>query len=130
MFKLFSTSYRSSFARFSHEEEEIEIPFEVQVPEGFVPFEWVSDVVIRVTALQLEVEPETITLNQKFQKDLNADSLDIVEINMKIEKMLNIEVPDYCLGLIISVDDATRIIHHIVNGEPLPWDKKKTKKPE
>lgn len=108
-------------------QEEVEIPFEVSIPEGTISYEWVADVVTRVTASQLECDSESITLDKRFQKDLNADSLDIVEINMKIEKMLNIDVPDYCLGLIITVDDAARIIYYIINGEPLPWDKDKKK---
>jgi len=110
--------------------EEVEIPFEVEIPENEVSFEWVADVVIRVTALQVEMKPEDIKLESRYEKDLNADSLDIVEINMKLEKMLDITVPDYCIAFIITVEDAVLIIHRIINGIELPknWDPEKNKK--
>lgn len=104
--------------------EESEIPFEVIIPEGLVPFEWVADVVIRVTAAQLDIEPEQISLKKRFQKDLNADSLDIVEICVTIEKMLGIVVPDFCLGWIYTVDDASRIAHHLLNNGEISKEKK------
>lgn len=110
--------------------EEVEIPFDVDIPEGEVPFEWVADVVIRVSALQVEMEAEDIKLESRYEKDLNADSLDIVEINMKLEKMLGITVPDYCIAFIITVEDAVLIIHRIINNIELPknWDPEKRKK--
>lgn len=107
--------------------EDVEIPFDVDIPEGEVPFEWVADVVIRVSAAQVEMNPEEVTLQSRYEKDLNADSLDIVEINMKLEKMLGILVPDYSIGFIITVEDAVLIIHRLMNGIELPksWNPEK-----
>ena len=47
-----------------------------------------------IIADQLDTEPEEITLETDLMKDLEADSLDAVEIIMAIENEFNIEVPD------------------------------------
>lgn len=103
---------------FELEEDNVEIPFTVEMPEGEISLEWVTDIVTRVTAMHLDLEVEDIDPTKRFQQDLNADSLDIVEINMKLEKMLDISVPDYYIGLIITVDDAARVIQKVLNEEP------------
>ncbi|NLP31426.1 MAG: acyl carrier protein [Clostridiales bacterium] len=43
---------------------------------------------------QLGIEEDEITLNTHLMKDLEADSLDAVEIIMAIEDEFGIEVPD------------------------------------
>lgn len=86
-------------------------------------FEWVTEVVTRVTADQLEIDPSEISLEKRFIKDLKADSLDIMEINMELEKELKIEVPDYCIGFIVTVEDAVIIIYRLLNGMELPHAK-------
>jgi acyl carrier protein len=90
--------------------------------EGF-SLEYVTEMVTRVTADQLEIEPSEISLEKRFIKDLKADSLDIMEINMELEKMLKIEVPDYCIGFIVTVEDAVTIIYRVLNGLELPYSK-------
>lgn len=46
-----------------------------------------------IVAEQLGVEEEEITLETSFE-DLNADSLDIVELIMALEEEFDIEIPD------------------------------------
>ena len=53
-------------------------------------FEKVRDII----AEQLDVDKETITMDTDFLKDLEADSLDAVEIIMALEEEFNIEIPD------------------------------------
>ena len=53
-------------------------------------FEKVRDII----AEQLDVDPETITMDTDFLKDLEADSLDAVEIIMALEDEFGIEIPD------------------------------------
>ena len=43
---------------------------------------------------QLGVEEEAVTMETHLMKDLEADSLDAVEIIMAIEEEFDIEVPD------------------------------------
>ena len=47
-----------------------------------------------IIAEQLDVNPEAITMETDLMKDLEADSLDAVEIIMAIESEWDLEVPD------------------------------------
>ena len=47
-----------------------------------------------IIADQLDVDKEEITMDTDLMKDLEADSLDAVEIIMALESEFDIEVPD------------------------------------
>jgi len=47
-----------------------------------------------IIADKLSVNVEEITLESSFTDDLNADSLDIVELIMALEDELDLEIPD------------------------------------
>ncbi|MBQ4505972.1 MAG: acyl carrier protein [Firmicutes bacterium] len=47
-----------------------------------------------IIAEQLDVDPTEITMDTNLTKDLEADSLDAVEIIMAIEEEFDIEIPD------------------------------------
>ncbi len=47
----------------------------------------------KIVAEQLDVEPESITAETRFE-DLNADSLDVVEVIMALEDEFGIAIPD------------------------------------
>ncbi|MBQ9889788.1 MAG: acyl carrier protein [Firmicutes bacterium] len=47
-----------------------------------------------IIADQLDVDKEEITMDTDLMKDLEADSLDAVEIIMAIESEFDVEVPD------------------------------------
>ena len=53
-------------------------------------FETVKNLVVE----QLSVNPEQVTREAEFIKDLNADSLDMVELVMACEEKFGVEVPD------------------------------------
>ena len=50
--------------------------------------------VIEIVAVQFSIKLDTVKLGTNFILDLNADSLDTVEIVMMIEDMFDIDVPD------------------------------------
>jgi len=63
----------------------------------------------------LDVEPEKVTPSASFVDDLGADSLDLVELIMRIEEELEIEIPDEDAEQIVTVDDAVKYIEaHLV----------------
>ena len=47
-------------------------------------FEQVRDIIVD----QLDVDPDEVTENAKFKEDLDADSLDLVELIMSFEESL------------------------------------------
>ncbi|HEX9547697.1 MAG TPA: acyl carrier protein, partial [Acidimicrobiales bacterium] len=47
-----------------------------------------------IIAEQLGVEPEQVTPDASFVDDLNADSLDLVELIMAFEEEYGMEIPD------------------------------------
>ena len=60
------------------------------------------------------VDPSEITESASLIYDLGADSLDIVEIAMHIEKTLNIEIPDEDWGDVQTIGDAYNLIQRKV----------------
>ena len=59
---------------------------------------------------QLDVEENEIELESSFQDDLEADSLDVVELIMAIEDEFDIEIPDEEAEKLESVKDAVDYI--------------------
>ena len=46
-----------------------------------------------IVAEQLNVDPESITMDTRFD-ELNADSLDVVEVIMTLEQEFDMQIPD------------------------------------
>ena len=61
---------------------------------------------------QLDVDEDQITLEASFQDDLDADSLDGVELIMAIEDEFDIEIPDEDAEKIATVKDAVDYIQN------------------
>ncbi len=59
---------------------------------------------------QLAVDPEEVTMEASFIEDLNADSLDLVELIMEIEEQFGIQVPDEVADKIVTVGNAVEYI--------------------
>ena len=58
----------------------------------------------------VECDPATITLETKLEEDLEADSLDLVELAMALEEELSLEIPDEDLEGIRTVGDAVEFV--------------------
>ena len=69
-------------------------------------FEEVRDVVCE----QLSVSADEVKMESKFAEDLGADSLDVVELVMKLEETFEIEIPDEAAEKIATVGDAVKFI--------------------
>lgn len=59
---------------------------------------------------QLNVEDSAITMDTHLMRDLEADSLDAVEIIMAIEDEYDIEIPDEDAEKFQSVGDIVRYV--------------------
>jgi acyl carrier protein len=60
----------------------------------------------KIVAEQLGVEESKIVPSARFTDDLNADSLDLVEMIMSLEEEFGVEIPDEDAEKIVSVQDA------------------------
>ena len=72
-----------------------------------------QEIVSKVKAIivdKLAVEESQVTMEANFQADLNADSLDTVELIMAFEKEFNITIPDEDTQKISTVGDAVAYI--------------------
>lgn len=70
----------------------------------------VEEKVIALISDKLDVEKEEITPQASFAKDLNADSLDTVELVMAFEEAFDIEIPDEDAEKITTVEEAINYI--------------------
>lgn len=63
-----------------------------------------------ITVDQLGVDEDAVTMEASFIEDLEADSLDIVELMMALEEEFDIEIPDEEAEKIVTVSDAVDYI--------------------
>jgi transcription antitermination factor NusB/acyl carrier protein len=64
----------------------------------------------RIISEQLGVEESQVTPNASFEEDLNADSLDVVELIMQLEEDFGIQIPEEDAEKIRTVGDAEEYI--------------------
>ena len=62
--------------------------------------------VIDIVAEQMGVDKAEITRDTSFINDLNADSLDTVELVMAFEEAFSVEIPEDAAEKIATVKDA------------------------
>ncbi|RDU68192.1 acyl carrier protein [Helicobacter cholecystus] len=68
------------------------------------------DDVKAIVVEQLGVSPDEVKMESKFVDDLNADSLDVVELIMELEEKLGVAIPDEDAEKITSVGDVVAYI--------------------
>ena len=75
-----------------------------------VEFEKLQQIIADVLSVDVdEIKPETT-----FRDDLGADSLDVFQIIMGIEKEFDIEIPNEKAEKIVSVGDAAEAIRNAI----------------
>jgi acyl carrier protein len=58
----------------------------------------------------LQVSPEQVTMDARFGDDLDADSLDLVELVMALEEAFDVEVPEEELDGIETIGQAYELV--------------------
>ena len=67
--------------------------------------------VLRDDAVEvLSVEPDQVTESARFKEDLDADSLDLVEMVMGLEERFDISVPEEDLEGVTTVGQAVDLV--------------------
>lgn len=64
----------------------------------------------RIISEQLGVDEALVTPNASFEEDLNADSLDLVELIMSLEEEFGVEISEEDAEKIRTVADASDYI--------------------
>lgn len=72
----------------------------------------VFDKVVQILADQLSVDPDKITMESLLEEDLDADSLDAIDIVISIEDEFEVEVPDEVIANMKSVADIVSFIEN------------------
>jgi acyl carrier protein len=65
-----------------------------------------TDIIVEV----LQVDAAAVTLEARFGDDLEADSLDLVELMMAIEERFDIEIPEEDLEGVATVGQAWTLV--------------------
>ena len=73
-------------------------------------FEKVKEMIVE----QLDIEEDMVTSDASFADDLEADSLDVVELMMAIEEEFNIEISDDDADNISTVGEAVAYIAELL----------------
>ena len=63
-----------------------------------------------VAAEVLSVDPDLVTESARFKEDLDADSLDLVELVMGLEERFDISVPEEDLEGVATVGNAVDLV--------------------
>ncbi|HEX2232714.1 MAG TPA: acyl carrier protein [Thermoleophilaceae bacterium] len=61
-------------------------------------------------ATELEVDPDHIDEGTRFKEDLEADSLDLVELLVELEDRYGIRIPDEQAAKILTVGQAADFV--------------------
>mgnify|MGYP003304171239 CR=1 FL=1 len=64
----------------------------------------------KIVAEKLGVSEDKVTETAAFVNDLGADSLDVVEFVMEVEKEFDITIPDDAAAKLVTVGDAVKYI--------------------
>mgnify|MGYP000856618643 CR=1 FL=1 len=77
----------------------------------------ISEKVISLISEQFNVDEDGINLDTSFRDDLNADSLDLVELVMALEEEYGLEIEDDEVEMIKTVGDATNYIKKVLDED-------------
>ena len=63
-----------------------------------------------ILARQLRVAPERVTMDAQIKKDLGADSVDILQLLMRLEDDYGVVIPDEALAKFETVGDVVNYL--------------------
>lgn len=72
---------------------------------------------LEIISTQFNIDQKDITLETSFKDDLNADSLDLVELVMALEDEFDLEIDDEDVEKIKTVGDAVNYIKNIIEED-------------
>ena len=83
--------------------------------------QYITNKMLEIVSDLLAVPPHEVMINSHFQNDLGADSLDLVELVMVVEKEFNIAIPDEVAERLTTVKEALAYLVNETNvGAAVP----------
>ncbi len=76
----------------------------------------IFEILRKVIVDELDVDPDSVKPGARFQEDLGADSLDLVELTMKLEDEFGIKVPDEDVEKLTTVQSVVDYIYEKLNA--------------
>ena len=70
--------------------------------------ETIEDTVRSIVATELRADTSTIQGTTHLMKDLGADSLDALNIAIRLEEAFKIKIPDEAIPTFVTIDDIVR----------------------
>lgn len=74
----------------------------------------IDDRARQIVANVLNLEMEQVSLESSFQEDLGADSLEVVEVIVELEKEFSIDIPDERAERILTVQNAVDSVNEML----------------
>ena len=74
-------------------------------------FEKVCEILVEA----LNCDPDAVTMDSRVMQDLQADSLDVVDIAMSLEDEFGVEIPDEDLEKVQTVGDIVRYLEENID---------------
>ena len=65
---------------------------------------------------ELGLDEEKITMESRFEEDLEVDSLGVVELLMALEDNFGVQIPDEEAEQLTTVGEAVDLVHTKING--------------
>jgi acyl carrier protein len=75
-----------------------------------VNMEEIQAKVRKILAENLSVPEDSITMDSRFQEDLDADSLDLVEAVLALEEEFNVTIPEEEMEDVKTVGEAFNVV--------------------
>jgi acyl carrier protein len=75
-----------------------------------VNMEEIQAKVRKILAENLSVPEDSITMDSRFQEDLDADSLDLVEAVLALEEEFNVNIPEEEMEDVKTVGEAFNVV--------------------
>ena len=75
----------------------------------------IQDRIRSIVASKLGITEDEITPDKNLTNDLGADSLDVVELSMELEREFNLKFEDTDTEKIQTVDDLCKLIEEYTN---------------